>query len=68
MLKQHLEDLVKEGHQKEYIGNEHAKRGPGGLDQKGEKNLDKDRSPIGVIDVVHGARNSTEVTTQSVRT
>ena len=68
ILKQHLEDLVKEGHLKEYIENKHAKRGPEGSDRKGEKNLGEDRGPIGVIDVVQGATNLAEVTAQSVRT
>ena len=67
MIKQHLEDLVKEGHLKEYVGEEWVERVPGGSDRKGEKNPGKDIAPIGVIDVVQGTINLTEVTTQSVR-
>ena len=68
MLKQHLEDLVKEGHLKEFIVDEHAKKSSGDPDRKGERNLGKDKGPIGVIDVVHGVTNPAEVTTQSNKT
>ena len=53
---------------KEYIVDEHAKKGLGDSNRKGEKNLGKDEGPIGVIDMVHGVTNSAEVTTQLVRT
>lgn len=39
-----------------------------GLDRKEEKNFGGDRAPVGVIDVVHGAINPSEVAAQSVRT
>ena len=64
MLKQHLEDLVKECHLKEYVGDERAKKGPEGSNWKGEKNPGEDKALIGVIDVVYGAINLAEVTTQ----
>ena len=68
MLKQHLEDLVRKGHLKEYVEDGCAKKAPGGSKRKEVKNVAEEGAPIGVIDVVHGAVNPAEVTTQSVRT
>ena len=68
MLKQHLEDLVKEGHLKEFIADEHAKKSSGDQSRKGERSMDKGKSLIRVIDVVHGVINPAEVTTQSIIT
>ena len=68
MLKQHLEDLVKEGHLKEYVEDTRAKKAQGNLDRKEKRSVAEEREPAGVIDVVHGVISPTEMTTQSIRT
>ena len=67
MLKQHLEGLVKEGHLKEYVENAGTKKNQGSLDRKEIKNVAYEERPMGIIDVVHGAINPTEMTTQSIK-
>ena len=68
MLKQHLEDLVGEGHLKEYVEDRCSKKAQGGSDRKGVNNVAEEGAPTGVIEVVHGAVNPSEVITRSVRT
>lgn len=41
MLKQHLEDLVKEGHLKEYVEDTRAKKNQGSSDREEIKNVAK---------------------------
>ena len=63
MLKQHLEDPVKEGHLKEYIESTGTRKNQGSSDRKEIKNVADEGGPMGIIDVVHGAINPVEMTT-----
>ena len=67
MLKQHLEDLVKEEHLKEFIESTGTKKNQRSLDRNEIKNVTDEGGPMGIINVVHGAINPAEMTTQYVK-
>lgn len=67
MLKQHFEDLVKEGHLKEYVEDSRVRATPGSLTRKELRSDQQKEKPVGVIDVVHGTTDPSEVAAGSVR-